>query len=92
VAVVDRSGAPPLEQRVATQAPSQLPTVLAPYRPLEAVVETCPAWPWLHDLLVPAGVGFHLAHAKELEAIANAAKEDRRARRAAAGLGGSRPG
>jgi len=36
------------------------------------VVETCPFWPWIYDLLVPVGVTFHLAHAKELRFIANA--------------------
>src|SRR2546428_14136667 len=35
-------------------------------------VETCPFWPWLYALLVPAGIGFHLAHAKQLRAIAAA--------------------
>lgn len=75
VAVVDRSGAPLLEQRVATQAPGQLLAVLAPYRPLEAVVETCPFWPWVYDLVVPAGIRFHLAHARELEAIASSARK-----------------
>src|SRR6266567_8605390 len=34
--------------------------------------ETCPFWPWLYDLLVPAGIGFHPAHAKALRAIATA--------------------
>ena len=49
--------------------------VLAPYRPLEVVVETCPFWPWIHDLVAPAGIGFHLAHAKELEAIASSTRK-----------------
>lgn len=45
--------------------------VLAPFRPLQVVVETCPFWPWIHGVLVPAGIEFHLAHAKELRFIAN---------------------
>jgi transposase len=44
---------------------------LAPFRPLEVVVETCPFWPWIYDLLVGEGITFHLAHAKELRFIAN---------------------
>lgn len=44
--------------------------LLDQFRPLEAVVETSPAWPWLHDLLTGEGHGFVLAHAKALRAIA----------------------
>jgi transposase len=51
---------------------SELLEFLEPFRPLEAVVETSPAWPWLHDLLVGHGHGFVLAHAKKLRAIAEA--------------------
>src|SRR2546426_4015689 len=61
VAVLDRSGELALETTVSTREPEQLLAALAPYRPLEVVVETCPFWPWLYDLLVPAGIGFHLA-------------------------------
>lgn len=35
-------------------------------------METCPFWPWIHDLLAPTDVDFHLAHASKLEAIASA--------------------
>jgi transposase len=70
VAVLDRLGGVALETTVSTKEPERLLGALAPYRPLEVVVETCPFWPWLHDLLVPAGIGFHLAHAKQLRAIA----------------------
>ncbi len=70
IAVVDRMGQVALETTVSTKEPERLLGALAPYRPLEAVVETCPFWPWLYDLLVPAGIGFHLAHAKQLRAIA----------------------
>ncbi|MFB6241004.1 MAG: transposase, partial [Gemmatimonadota bacterium] len=35
------------------------------------VVETCPFWPWIHDVIgEEPEVGFHLAHASRLEAIA----------------------
>src|SRR5256886_17520664 len=72
VAVLDRMGKVALETTVSTKEPERLLAALAPYRPLEVVVETCPFWPWLYDLLVPAGIGFHLAHAKQLRAIAAA--------------------
>jgi transposase len=72
VAVLDKLGAVVLETTVPTREPERLLAVLAPFRPLEVVVETCPFWPWLYDLLVPAGIGFHLAHAKRLRAIATA--------------------
>src|SRR3989441_8469319 len=72
IAVLDRRGQVALETSVSTREPEQLLAALAPYRPLDVVVETCPFWPWLYDLLVPAGIGFHLAHAKQLRAIAAA--------------------
>ena len=34
------------------------------YQPLEVVVETSPAWPWLFDRLQERGIDFVLAHAK----------------------------
>ena len=75
IAMVDRAGEVMLQERVATTEPSRVLEVLAPYRPLKVVVETCPFWPWIHDLVVPAGISFHLAHAKELEAIANSTRK-----------------
>ncbi|UCF18944.1 MAG: IS110 family transposase [Gemmatimonadota bacterium] len=71
IAVVDRAGAIKLNHRVSTRKPEELVRTLAPFHPLEVVVETCPFWPWIYDLLVPEGVTFHLAHAKELRFIAN---------------------
>ena len=95
-AVVDRQGALVHEASVRTAEPTRLAEALAPYHtpahPLAVVVETCPFWPWLYDLLVPRGITFHLAHAQELEAIAAAPrKSDQRdarllARMLAAGL------
>ncbi|HZD04992.1 MAG TPA: IS110 family transposase [Longimicrobiales bacterium] len=52
--------------------------LLLPYRPLEVVVESSPFWPWLHDVLTADGVGFTLAHAKELRAIAHAEQKNDR--------------
>lgn len=72
IAVLDRFGKLELNTKVSTREPEELLRVLDPFRPLEVVVETCPFWPWIYDLLVPAGVTFHLAHAKELRFIANA--------------------
>lgn len=78
-AVVDRHGAVVHQASVPTTEPTRLADTLAPYhtpaRPLAVVVETCPFWPWLYDLLVPRGMVFHLAHAQELEAIATAARK-----------------
>src|SRR6266540_3969774 len=78
VAVLDRLGTIVLETTVSTREPERLLAVLAPFRPLEVVVETCPFWPWLSDLLVPAGIGFHLAHAQRLRAIATAPQKNDR--------------
>jgi transposase len=72
IAVLDRFGTLSLNTRVSTQEPEGLLEILDPFRPLEVVVETCPFWPWIYDLLVPAGITFHLAHAKALRFIANA--------------------
>ena len=82
-AVVDKQGTVLHEASVPTSEPTRLVATLAPYHtathPLAVVVETCPFWPWIYDLLVPCGIAFQLAHAHELEAIAKAArKSDRR--------------
>lgn len=58
--------------RVHVREPERLLALLAPYRPLEAIVETSSSWPWLHELLTGAGVTFVLAHARRLRAIAEA--------------------
>jgi transposase len=96
VAIVDSHGVLHTRAKVPAAEPAQLLAALTPFhtpaRPLAVVVETCPFWPWLYDLLVPLGMQFCLAHAQELEAIARAAhKNDQRdaqllARMLAAGL------
>jgi transposase len=75
VAVLSRHGVPVLETRVSTKDPARLLETLAPFRPLDVVVETCPVWPWIYDLLVPEGIHFHLAHAKALRLIAQSARK-----------------
>jgi transposase len=73
VAIVSKAGE--LVQkatRIGNRDTRELVELLDRFRPLEAVVETCPAWPWLHDLLTGHGYGFVLAHAKKLRAIAEA--------------------
>jgi transposase len=73
VVVVDRTGTRVLGPvRVTMEEPTRLLTLLAPYRPLEAVVETSSAWPRLDAVLSAAGVRFVLAHARRLRAIAEA--------------------
>lgn len=77
IAVLDKDGNLVLETTVHSEDPDRLVAELAGYRPLAVVVETCPSWPWIHDLLVAEGVEFHLAHAKHLRMIAhNAQKND----------------
>jgi len=56
--------------RIKNADADQLSELLGPYRPLEVVVETSPAWPWLFDRLDGNGVHFVLAHAKRLRVIA----------------------
>lgn len=69
--VVNKAGEVVLGRtRVAADQPQKLLEILRPFRPLEAVVETSSSWPWLHDLLTEVGIGFVLAYAKKLRAIA----------------------
>ena len=58
--------------RVKVGQPERLVALLAPYRPLDAIMETSSSWPWLHEVLTGAGVHFVLAHARRLRAIAEA--------------------
>ena len=73
VVVVNKAGERVLGPvRVSVDTPERLVAVLAPYHPLEAIVETSGSWPWLDAVLSGAGVRFVLAHAKRLRAIAEA--------------------
>ena len=58
--------------RVKVDDPRRLVAVLAPYRPLEAIMETSSSWPWLYEVLTGADIAFVLAHARRLRAIAEA--------------------
>jgi transposase len=71
VAVVSKTGElVEKATRIANREGSKLLELLERLRPVEAVVETSPAWPWLYDLVRGHGHGFVLAHAKKLRAIA----------------------
>lgn len=71
--VVDRVGERVLgPTRVPVTAPDRLVELLAPYRPLDVVVETSSTWPWLAEVVQAPGVHFVLAHARRLRAIAEA--------------------
>lgn len=73
VAVVSNTGERVLgPTRIRNDDRARLLEVLSHYRPLEAVVESSPGWAWLRDLLLAQGIGFVLAHAKRLRAIAEA--------------------
>lgn len=70
VAIVSKDGVLQARRRVKVGEPERLDALLSGYRPLEVVVETSSAWPWLRDRLEPQGIGFVLAHAKRLRVIA----------------------
>jgi len=73
VVIINKTGKRVLgPTRVQIDRPERLVALLAPYRPLDAVVETSSSWPWLHEVLTAAGVRFVLAHARRLRAIADA--------------------
>jgi transposase len=57
--------------RITNDQTERLLELLGRYQPLEVVVETSPAWPWLYDIL-NGRCGFVLAHAKKLRVIAEA--------------------
>ena len=56
--------------RIKNTQEDRLDALLQQYQPVEVVVETSPAWPWLFDRLQGSGVHFVLAHAKRLRVIA----------------------
>lgn len=70
VAVVSKIGELREQRRVRVGEPERLKQLLQAYRPLEMVVETSSAWPWLRDYAESEGIGFVLAHAKRLRWIA----------------------
>lgn len=71
VAIVSNDGALVRKpHRVRNDEPERLVELLKAYRPLEVVVETSPAWPWLYDLLEGRDCHFVLAHANRLRVIA----------------------
>jgi transposase len=70
VAIVSKSGELVERRRIRVGEPKRLSELLAKYRPLTVVVETSSAWPWIHDLVVPQGISFVLAHARRLRLIA----------------------
>ena len=74
IAIVDDQGELVSEEkRVPIGDGEPLVAALEGPRPMEAVVETCPFWPWIHDVIGEATeVGCHRAHARRLEAIAKA--------------------
>jgi len=73
VVIVDKDGNEVFrDRRVPVGDGEPLMAALAAFRPLEVVVETCPFWPWIHDRLESTEIGFHLAHASDLQAIARA--------------------
>ena len=73
VVIINKTGERVLgPTRVKVGEPKRLLELLAPYRPLDAVMETSSSWPWLHELLSGAGIQFVLAHARRLRAIAEA--------------------
>ena len=78
VAVVDKNGSDVGGAIISVQDPGDIGKFLAQYRPVQVVVETCPFWPWLRDALKGPDIRFHLAHSRELRAIAqHAHKSDR---------------
>jgi transposase len=72
IVIVDREGNQLRHERRVPIDRERLMAALEGFRPLEVVVETCPFWPWIHDTLEPTEIGFRLAHASKLEAIARA--------------------
>jgi transposase len=58
--------------RIKVEHPERLLALLAPYRPLDVVMESSSSWPWLSDRLAVPGIQFVLAHARRLRAIAEA--------------------
>jgi transposase len=72
IAVVNKVGGEIVaEKQIASRDTAALTEFLARYEGIEVVVETCPFWPWIQQVLEGAGIPFHLAHSRELRAIAH---------------------
>ena len=78
IAVVNKAGgAVVAETTIKSRDVKGLCAFLSRFHPIEVVVETCPFWPWIQEALEKTEIPFHLAHAKQLRAIAqNAQKND----------------
>jgi transposase len=76
VVVLDKEGNVVAEGTVSAQEQDAITRFLRRFRPLHVVVETCPFWPWLRDQLEARDVVFHLAHSRELRAIAQHAQKN----------------
>jgi transposase len=76
VVVLDKDGSVVSEETVRVRERNALRVYLEAFRPLQVVVETCPFWPWLRDQLEAPDVRFHLAHSRELRAIAHHAQKN----------------
>ena len=77
LAVLDKTAVVVCDTEIPCDA-QRLRAVLAPYRPLRVVVESCPFWPWIADALQDPGIEFRLAHATKLRAIATSAQKNDR--------------
>lgn len=72
ITIVDHSGnSVHGPARIPNAEADRLVRLLEQHAPVEVVVETCPSWPWLFDLLERPGIHLVLAHAKRLTAIAD---------------------
>lgn len=71
IAIVSNSGEPVYKPaRISHANSNRLVSLLENHRPVEVLVETCPGWSRLFDLVGRPGIHLVLAHAKRLRAIA----------------------
>lgn len=77
IAVVNKVGGELVAERtIPTGDGAGLVEFLQQYQPIEVVVETSPFWAWIQEVLEGTGITFHLAHSKELRAIAQHAQKN----------------